>query len=237
MSAAEPLSAPRSVHPGWLLAFRPRRAMREILERGGRQPIAILVIAAFLATAIGEGEVETLRRAAGETGWGLTLLFATGIMLAVCAVGLGLFYGFAWFATHTGRLLDGSGSFRDVLAALAWGLTPAIWALLFRIPAMILWPSASSVVYEPSNDSGIRIGDGAFTIRGTEVADAPWWQVALLTGLEIAVFVWFLVVASRTLGEAQKISPWKALANLVLALILPAAAMIVAIVAAAIAKG
>lgn len=210
--------------------------MQEILERGGRQPVAILVIAALLATAIGGGEIETLRAAAGETGWALAILFAAGVVLAFCAICLGLFYGFAWFTTHTGRLLDGTGSFRDVLAALAWGLTPWIWGLVFRIPSMILWPSASSVVYEP-NDSGIRIGNGAFTVRDTTPADAPWWQVAILTGLEIAVFVWFLVVASRTLAEAQKISPWKALANLVLALILPAAAMIVAIVAAAIAKG
>ena len=177
------------------VAFSPRETMRRILDRGpsSRREIITLVLAAFLSSVARDLKPVDIERNVGAV---VVLTIVLSALVAVC-----VFYLFAWGAMLAGRIVDGTGTVAQVRTALAWGTAPAILALVYRIPMMFVAPPR--VVFRAED----------FT------ASAP--QLLILGVLDVVVLVWYLIVGSITLSEAQGISSWAGLGNLLLAWILP----------------
>ena len=189
--------------------------MRRILEsgRGGRWVIP-LVLFAFLSRSLSTTDLTKAKTALPDQP--KVLLFAA-IVLASVLVTLLLFYGFAWLVTIVGRLLDGSGTARDVRTAMAWGLAPLLWSLLYRIPGTILvWRMGV-----PETDDPVKLFE-AISRAGCAVA------IVFLT-LDVVFLIWCLVVESCCLAEAHKFSPWKGFGVLAISFVAP-----VIVVAAAV---
>jgi hypothetical protein len=200
--------------------IRPRDTMRWILDNRGTKGIVLLIILSFFSSVLKDIDWTNFK--------GLTESFSTaailGIVVGGSAIGavitVGLFYGLSWIATAAGRFFGGTGDYKAVRTALAWGTAPVILALLYRIPAVIFWPAAMS-----RSSSGVKVSK-SIQVSATAFADIPMYQIATLMLLDAIVVLWFLIVASNTLGEAQRVSSLAGFGNLLLAFVLPIVAAI-----------
>ncbi len=193
--------------------------MREILQRPSHRAAILVVVFAFLSGVLRDMDARGVRDVTARLGIGPALLFGLLICLIMGAIAVGLFYVLAWIATVVGRWLEGTGSVGDVRLALAWGFSPIVIALLYRIPAILWWPDAAAAA--GAGQRFLKYGKQAeFTLSA-----APPYQVAMLMILHLAVIGWYLVVTSQTLAEAQGFSSWRGLANLLVAFVLPLVAL------------
>jgi hypothetical protein len=204
------------------IMIRPRATMRRILDAPRDRfwlVILLLVAVSGVAGDADRHEFDSLLAAARAHGIPPALVIA-GICVVLTIVTLLFFYLFAYAAWGIGRLMEGSGTPRDVRRAVAWGLTPAVWALLYRIPAVFLLPRSDSTVRFGEK---LRIDTGGL---GTGCA------AALIFGaLELVLVVWCTVVLSNTVGEAHRFSSWRGLATVVLTSIAPLIIVIAAVLA------
>ena len=191
------------------IMVHPRTTMREILDAPRDRTIILLVFLASLSALLGNGNKNargTLEQVRYQ--WWVILC---AMIVAVLVMVL-LFYFFAWVAYMAGKFLEGTGSHADVRLALAWGLSPIIFALLWRLPARLFGPAPDA---------------------GRVISDSGWWRIetsqmsggclaALVFGvLELTLFIWYLVVGSRTIAEAHRFSAWRGFATLCIIAITP----------------
>jgi Yip1 domain len=199
--------------------IRPRDVVRRVLDsERGRMIIPLALLAAFsmMAGDFDAGELDGMR----NRGVPFALVLA-GVIVGGFLVFLILFYLFSWAAYGIGKLLEGSGSARDVRAGMAWGLAPLIWALLYRLPAAIFFQRVDEGSIEVAKGitiSGTRLGSGCITI-------------ALFGILEVITFIWCVYVASNTVGEAHRFSSLRGLGTLLLVGISPAVIVLAAALA------
>lgn len=196
--------------------------MRWMLDHPQRRQSFAVVAAACISILLRDLDIRLLRNVGdmlGASATALVILF--GIALAIC-VSVVAFFVFSAAATVAGRMLGGGGMFRDVRTAVAWGLAPQAWAIVYRIPAVLIAPDAVSAVNRP----GIRIA--ADTIELTPLTS----EFFVLMVLELVFLVWYCVVGSGTLGEAHRFSSLRGFATLLLAVVLPFALILVIIAAA-----
>lgn len=204
--------------------FRPRRTMRRILDDGpGQGAVLLLFVLVVISGIAGDFDAaqlqDVLARLGGQQVW---LIVGVTVAVFVAMVAVGWFY--AWVPYFIGRFLGGTGDIRAVRAAVAWGLAPGIWALLYRVPVAVwLTPAAAATV--KMRGGGVAFDPG-FLARGCGVALA-------IVLLELIVFVWCAFVMSNTLAEAHGYSPWQALGTIVLSAIAPMVVMIAAVLAIA----
>jgi hypothetical protein len=193
------------------IMVRPRATMRRILE-GGRDRMVIPIVALFAVSGflgdLDKGAMESL----GRQQVPFPVLFA-GLMLLAVVVVLVMFYLYAWALFGIGRLLEGTGTVREVRSAAAWGLVPAIWALLYRIPVATLWPASLPAKVE------LKAGQWQLSPGGLGMGCLA---IIFVMFLELVVFAWCVTLSSNTLGEAHRFSSWRGLASIVLTLISPA---------------
>src|SRR5579885_2540325 len=111
------------------ILYRPRATMRRILQSPNRWSVQVIALAVVCATVT---DIDT--NAIARELPGMTL--APTLSLAIVGIAgqilgwsiLALFV--AALAAPIGRyLLGGKGNFRDVFAAVAWALVPAIWSV------------------------------------------------------------------------------------------------------------
>ena len=198
--------------------IRPRATIRRILD-GNRDrliiPLVLLAICSGYLGDIDRGSLEMLKQRQPPIWMLLGML--VGITLVLVAV----FYLVSWAAYWLGRLMEGTGSPRDVRLAVAWGLAPGIWALLYRIPAAFL-SSPQSL------QTRLRVGD--LKIEG----GASAWGCALavlIALLEGTVFVWWVAATANTVGEAHRFSSWRGLATVILVVVSPFIIILAAVLA------
>jgi hypothetical protein len=213
------------------IIVNPRETMRTILDTRGTRGAILLIYAAFFSSLITEIDVRDLPKALDSLS-PPTLAIAVAVLLVVSACVIPLFYGLSWLAMWSGRFVGGTGSYPAVRAAMAWGTAPVIWALLYRLPAIIFWPAASEVFRDDSKrKSAVPIGE-AITVAMQSPASSAFYQIAILAGLEALLLALYLIVASNTLAEAQGISSWAGLGNLLMAYVLPIAIILTIMLAA-----
>jgi hypothetical protein len=170
----------------------------------------------------GDFDAPQLQKISQQSGgWQVGLLVA-GAVIGVIAAMVALFYLYAWVPFFIGRFLGGTGDIRGVRAALAWGLAPAVWALLYRVPAAIWFASSGTAAVQVRN-GGVKFDPGMIA-NGCGVA-----LVFML--LELIVLVWCAVVMSNTVAEAHDYSALHGLGTLVIAAIAPVVVMIAAVLA------
>lgn len=193
------------------IMVRPRATMRRILDSGRDRMIIPLASLAAASGFIGDLDTGAMRSVGGGR-FPLPLLFAAMLVLAI-VVFLVVFYLFSWAVYGIGRLLEGTGTPRGVRSAAAWGLTPAIWALLYRIPVAALWPQTGV--------TGLQVGSERWRINPGVTGMSCLGAVVVMV-LEVTTAVWCAAVASNTIGEAHRFSSWRGFAAIVLTLISPA---------------
>jgi hypothetical protein len=148
-------------------------------------------------------------------------LLAACVILAVIVAMVALAWFYSWVLYFIGRFLGGTGDFRRMRSAVAWGFAPAIWALLYRVPAAF-WLSPSS--------TSVRVRNGAVNFDPGRIADGC--GVALFFALlELGVFVWCAVVLSNTVAEAHELTAWQGLGTLALSALVPVVVAIAAFLA------
>jgi hypothetical protein len=202
--------------------------MRAILDRSDRRGALAIVIAAIVSFSLRDLDIDGLAEAGASLGLATAMLISILAIAGVVLVAMLFYFVISAAAALVGRwMLGGTGSFRDVRHAVAWGLAPQVWALFFRLPALLLWPDAVAM---------LRGGRGRIQIGDIEITpffspDVPIYQVILLGLVELGFFIWYLVVGSQTLGEAHGFSSMRGFGNLLLAVVFPFVALIVIVVA------
>lgn len=193
------------------IMIRPRQTMREVLDAPGGRWVLPIVLITMLSAVIGDFDIHLFRRAIQQK----QILYLAPIILVVgTLVWLAVFYLFSWVAYLIGqKAFEGAGSAADVRAAVAWGVVPAIWALLYRIPAMFF-----------VQRENVDIGAGKFRI--SRVMAEGCWTGLLMGVLEFAAFVWTVVLVSNTIGEAHRFSSWRGLATLLMTCAVPLVVLI-----------
>lgn len=204
-----------SRHPLVTVMIRPRQTMEAILaaERD-RLAIPLILLATFSHTLVEEryeglGDVAELLPGLGA------LIIVLAATLAVMFT-VALFYAFSYLLTWTGRLLGGKADSGAVRAALAWGSVPYVWALVYRLPARILYGEKLILpVFGRESPGGAESLDWA---------SLPAGMLAVLIAcvlLEVVFAIWFVIVINKCLGEAQGFSAWRALGNMLSAVFGP----------------
>lgn len=218
---AESPVRPRPLASLAAIMIRPRNTMRRILDAGRDRMILPLVLLVTLSSILGDvnrASLDAMRKAP------LPVPFAV-MIVAICAgvalIGVLFFYVFSWIAFGVSRLLEGTATAREIRSAMAWGAVPAIWALLYRLPAAVLWPGW---------ESRMRVGSEQLVIKPSLMGMGCIGTVIFMA-LELAMFVWLLVVASNTLGEANRFSTARGFGTLVLTSISPLLIALAAVLA------
>jgi hypothetical protein len=191
------------------ILYRPRETMRRILESAQRWDVQVVMLA-FVAASVNDINAQD---AAAELpglrlGPGLALV-ALGIIVGAIVWAIAL-YIVAWIATPIGRMLGGTGSVRDVRAALAWGLVPVVWSVLYRLPLTIY---AGHLHLSPQTDSH-RVIREFLSHGGCSI-------IVLFFFFQLLFAVASIVLGSFTVAEAQKFSTEKGFVNVICAIVLP----------------
>ena len=214
------------------ILFIPRPTIRFLLDHRRDRGVVPLILMAMISVSLRPPEWTGMEQAAEILGTELLIGVVVLALILMVGVTVGGFYLFAWLAALAGRFFDGSASAREVRTALAWGSVPLIWALVYRIPAMLFWGPAYASIHSDGNGNAIRIGSESVVYNSGAISDAPISQILILFALDLIVIGWTVVVMSRTLAEAQQFSSWKGLANLLLAFVLPIVAIAIIVTAA-----
>lgn len=213
------------VRPGALANFlrvgiRPRETMRGILDAGRDRMVVPLVFLAMVSFTLGDTDRPSLASFGSLPGYKLALAIV-GILLGALIFGLLFFYLFSWAVVAIGRVMEGQGRAREVRSAMAWGVVPAIWALVYRIPAVI-WFSA----VPPE----VRSGNSRITFNAP-MASQGCVVMVVFGILELSMLIWLLWVQSNTIGEAHRFSAWRGLATILLTAVTPIIITIAAVLA------
>jgi len=200
---------------------RPRTTMARILESPPRNwPVWLLFVLTAVSGIFGDLDVPALPQLVEQMGGLRAALILAGVLAGMIIVLPVVLWLYAYVPFFAGRFLGGTGEIRTVRAAVAWGLAPAVWALLYRVPAA-LWLS-------PSSATSVRMRGGNVSFDPGRLADGC--GIALVFALlEFAVFVWCAVVMSNTVAEAHRFSVWRGLGTLVISAIVPFVVVLAAV--------
>lgn len=200
---------------------RPRRTMRRILDAPRDRMIVPLVLLATVSGLIGDVSIREIQENYGNLDPRMRIILPAAFVGLLILFPL-LFYVFGWVAHFIARSLDGTATIKAVRSALAWGMAPAVWALLYRIPAM--W------INQPAQLKMDKTGGTQLSFDFSRLDSGC--GLALLFGLlDLAVTIWWLVASSRTLAEAEGFSAARGFGTLVLCLVAPMVVMIAAFLA------
>ena len=204
---------------------KPKATMARILAEGPRNVhVWMLFALSVLSGVAGDFDAPMVRRVTESEGGLPIALGIAGVIVAVLVLLPVLSWFYAWVPLFIGRFLGGTGEIRGVRAAVAWGLAPAIWALLYRVPAAF-W-------FGPSSASSVNMRDTKVTFDPGAISAGCGVVLAFLV-VELIVFVWCAVVMSNTVAEAHQFSAWHALGTLVLSAIAPFVVVLAAALAMA----
>ncbi len=200
--------------------IRPRLTIRRIIDSDPNRFVRSIFFLAIVSALLKDLDLQDAEDLSALQPLLLALNVTVALVFAVVFM-LVAYYVLAWSATIVGRWLGGTGAFREVRAAVAWGLAPFIWALIYRVPVALI----ALVTRAESGPPRLLIEGGRieWSKGSLGTLDLTWFLLLVL--LDFTVLVWYLIVASRTLSEAHRVSSWRGLGILLLAFIFPFAAI------------
>src|SRR5688500_1948837 len=121
------MTKPANMPPLAAIAFAPRQTMRAILDSSEKPATIAIVIAAMASFSLRDLDVQGFNDAALALGLSTALLLAPLILAVMALVGIVFYFLVSAAATVIGRwMLGGSGTYRNVRVAVAWGLAPQV---------------------------------------------------------------------------------------------------------------
>jgi hypothetical protein len=192
------------------ILYRPRATMRRILQSADRWTLQIIVLASVCTTVVDVDTKAIARELPGMTLAPTLALTVVGIVAqAISWILLALIV--AAIAAPIGRfLLHGTAKFRDVFAAVAWALVPAIWSILYRAPFAML----SYRLHEVPREDVKKFLFSFVSHGGCSL-------VVVYIFLQIAFEIACVVLGSFTIAEAQRFSTQKGFVNVIAAFVFP----------------
>lgn len=174
----------------------PRTTMRSVLDAPPDRMMVPLVLLATMSGVIGDMNIAELTKIFRDLDSTKKILVVASIVASIVVACI-LFYVFGWIAYGLGRAFAGTGTIPAVRSALAWGLAPVVWALLYRIPKMWLKPAVELAQAD--------VGDFKFAIDTGRLASGCG-TVMLFGILDLVVVVGWFAITSLTLAEAHQFS-------------------------------
>lgn len=179
----------------WLAIWlHPRRTIQTIVETNPERYVMPLAALAGIPQAL---DRASLRNAGDE----LPLPFILGASLGGGVFGglLGLFL-LAFLLRWTGKWIGGRGNTENLRAAIAWSSIPSICALLFWVLDLYFF------------------GKDMFTSETPRIAERPMLYFSL-AALEFTLAIWGLVLFIKCVAQVQCFSAWRAIGNVLLAIL------------------
>lgn len=192
------------------ILYKPRETMRRILDAGrDRWTIQVLVLACFCAEL---SDIDTRHARTVFPNLKLMTLIAIVclVLVVVALVWVLLLFLLSWIATWVGRLLGGKGTPSDVRAALAWGIVPVIWSVIYRIPV---------VVYR--NQFDVQPEKNVRDVLSSFVAHGGCGFMVVLFALQTICFLGTFIVGSLCVAEAHQFSTDRGFITVAITLALP----------------
>lgn len=208
-----------SLHDLVTILYRPRETMRRILDSGRARWAPQIVALSFICTQFADLDIRELDRVLPGLSLSATLAFVALCLLAIAGLWVLVVYALAWVVAFIGRFLEGQGTVADVRAALAWGLVPQIWSVIFRVPLAIYGYSLH------------LHGTNRTQLLAEFVEKGGCTFAVVILAFQLVFDLWVVFVASGTVAEALKVPTWKGFATLAITVGIP----IVIIVAARLA--
>jgi len=206
MEMAQSTPAPRDL---FTILFKPRETMRRILDARDRWTIQIVVLACACAE-VSDFDSRHLNEFIPNVQMISVAAIVIAVVIMVATSWVLILFLLSWIATYVGRLLGGNGSARDGRAAMAWGLAPIVWSVIYRFP-LALYQSRFGV------GSQERVRE----ILLNFVAHGGCAMIVVLLALNTIFFLWCLFVAGFGLSEAHGFSTEKGFVTLAITLALP----------------
>lgn len=182
-----------ALNPWFQVWIRPRATIQRVVETDRRW--LMLSIAGLLGVASSISII--LPGFYLVLGWHGLLLGVPLVML----VGVYALFLSAALVGWTGRWIGGLATDANLRAALACAGIPMVWGLLVWIPRTVWFDS--------------RLVDEPMLIFQEGAPEATWiWYVLLF---DLILNAWATVLLVKTVAQVQGFSAWRALANLILA--------------------
>ena len=199
------------------ILYRPRETMRRILDSSNRWVVQVTILAA-VCSDVNNIDASRVREVLPQA-MVMPVLAVVALGLVIDALSwVILVFILAWIAMGIGRFLGGTAPARDIRAAMAWALVPAIFSPLYRIPSVI---AAHGLHFGPRVN--VREGLLNFLSHGGCSLIVIYLFVQIL--FELAV----VVLASFTVAEAQRFSTQKGFVNVAATLALPVTVILAAV--------
>jgi hypothetical protein len=196
------------------ILLAPGRTMRMLLDKGSARLTVPLFLLAFVSIALGDRSKMPFRVGVDAARSRGSIAIVVAMIIFAAAVFLALVFLFSWVAYLLGRMIfGGTGTPASVRSAIAWGMAPIVWALLYRIPMALFAPRPES--------SAIN-----FAALGDHVLLA-----VVVLALDLTVLVTYVVASSFTIAAAHRITPGEALGTLLLTFATPVVIAVAAVLA------
>jgi hypothetical protein len=208
MSGAPPAPAAPGRFPGSLpglmamMLTHPRGAIRIVLQRASVRTTWVLAALAGVSQAI--PRAMSPGSAAGDLPMAVMVPVVVG---GAALLGLGWLFLQGALLTWTGRWLGGRARSGAIRAAVAWAEVPGLLGMLLWVPRYLML--------------GPRLFARPDALAGQNLPLAL--AGAGFGVLQTALEVWALVLLVHALAEVQEFSAARALGNLILSVVLPAA--------------
>jgi hypothetical protein len=201
------------------ILYRPRATMRRILASASRWSVQVVILAAVCTSVAADSDTREFSEVLPGVH-GVPLMATLALIIISNAISwLLMWLIVSWIAAAVARLLlGGTGTNRDVRAALAWALVPAIWSPIFRIPFMFY---ARQLQALPVRDTHRVLVDF--------VSHGGCSLVVLYLFLLFASEIGCIVLGCFTLAEAERFSPQKGFIAIVSTIALPVLVIVAAV--------
>ena len=184
---------------------QPQQTMRRVLDGSDRWTMQVVILA-FICASVGDANPNALTEVLPGLGWSALAVIAVSLVVGSLTWVVALWL-FAWIAGFVARKLGGVANMPDVRAAMAWGLTPVIWSIVYRIPLTMF---ASRLPMKPNI---------SVTTAIIEFAGKGWLSIVIVfLALQLLFAAWCVWVASLCLAEAEQLPPLKSFAAIAIAL-------------------
>jgi hypothetical protein len=202
------------------LLYKPRETMRRILDNSDKRWTAEVVVLATLCASFADPDIRHFHQILPDLKLGPTLAFIALVLLLIATCWVLILYLVSWVVALVGKYLGGTAKVADVRAALAWGLVPLIWSVVYRIPVNLYISRLTLRSTAPFKISFDFLQSGGCSLA------------LIAAALQVMFDLWVLFAMCSTLAEAEQFETWKGLSTLAISAAAPVIIVIAAVLAA-----